>query len=49
MIKIRVSYQNKAELDQLVSLIGVSNIKHLKLSNNREGAYKKAYITMKEV
>lgn len=49
MLKIKVSYENKDELDYLIYLLGLSNIKLLKLANNQVGQFKKAYITMKEV
>ena len=43
MIKIKVSYQNKKELDKIIMLIG-DNVEKVKLSKNNKGKFKKAYI-----
>lgn len=48
MIKIKVSYQDKEELEHIINLIGQQNIKQFKLSKNNQGVYKKAYVVIKD-
>ena len=45
MLKIKVSYQDKKELDLFIKSIE-TNIDKIKLSSNNKEQYKKAYITM---
>ena len=47
MIKIKVSYQDKKELDKIIMLIG-DNVEKVKLSKNNKGKFKKAYIYLKK-
>lgn len=48
MIKLKVSYRDKEELEHIVKLLGAVNIKSLKKAKNQEGQFKKAYIIMRE-
>lgn len=48
MIKLKVSYRDKEELEHIVKLLGTLNIKSLKKAKNQEGQFKKAYIIMRE-
>lgn len=48
MIKLKVSYRDKEELERIINLIGQQNIKQLKLSKNNQGVYKKAYVVIKD-
>lgn len=45
MIKIKVSYEYRSELDQVIALLR-PRVKLIKHSNN--GKYKKAYIELKQ-
>ncbi len=46
MIKIKVSYENDEELQKVLLLLQ-DKAKHIKISKNNEGRFKKAYITLK--
>lgn len=45
-VKIKVSYQERAELDRVLKLLRPV-MKGYKISGNEEGKYKKAYIEIK--
>lgn len=47
MLKTKVSYQDKKELEQFLKA-NETNIDKVKLSKNDKGQFKKAYITMKQ-
>lgn len=46
-VKIKISYQERAELDRVLQLLRPA-MKSFKASKNQNGAYKKAYIELKE-
>lgn len=47
MIKLKVSYEHKEELQGLISLFyKTGNLKEYRQPNKQEGKYKKAYITL---
>lgn len=45
MIRIQVSYTDEKELQSVIKQLG-SKARNIKRSNNQEGPYKKAYITL---
>lgn len=45
-VKIRVSYQERVELDRVLQLLRPV-MKGYKISGNKEGKYKKAYVEIK--
>lgn len=47
MMKLKISYQDKEELDRFLLLI-INKVDKLKLSKNDKGQFKKAYITIKK-
>lgn len=47
MVKIKVSYENKEELERVLKHFK-GQIKKWKVSSNKEGRYKKAYIELKD-
>lgn len=47
MMKLKISYQDKEELDRFLLLIN-NKVDKLKLSKNNKGQFKKAYITIKK-
>lgn len=46
-VKIRVSYQERAELDRVLHLLRPV-VRSCKISENKEGKYKKAYVSLQE-
>ncbi len=44
-VKIKVSYQHKQELDNIVAKLGIKPV-DVKSSGNTEGKFKKAYIEL---
>lgn len=46
-IKIKVSYERPEELHRLLQKLR-PDVKHWKVSGNREGRFRKAYIELKE-
>lgn len=46
-VKIKVSYERPEELQRLLNRLR-PDVKHWKISGNREGQFKKAYIELKE-
>lgn len=46
MVKIKISYENKDELDRVLKRFK-GQIKKWKTSSNEEGRFKKAYIVLK--
>lgn len=47
MVKIKISYENKDELDRVLKRFK-GQIKKWKTSSNEEGRFKKAYIVLKD-
>lgn len=47
MVKIKVSYENKEELEKVLKHFR-GQIKKWKTSSNEEGRFKKAYIVLKD-
>lgn len=47
MMKIKVSYERPEELQRLLDKLQ-PDVKHWKVSGNREGKFRKAYIELKE-
>lgn len=47
MVKIKVSYNSDQELEKVVKLLSPA-LESCKISRNKEGRYKKAYIFLKE-
>ena len=45
-VKIKVSYEQPEELQQILDKLG-QGVKHVKLSRQQAGQYKKAYIDFK--
>ena len=45
-VKIKVSYENEQELQDVITRLG-PDIKKVKPSKNQDGKYKKAYILLK--
>ena len=47
MVKIRISYQDAQELEQVLKILK-PQIKSYKVSKQQDGAYKRAYVILKE-
>ncbi len=45
MIKIKVSYENKEQIEKVIELLH-KHIHSFKISRNEKGQYKKAYIEL---